>query len=219
MSFPAILETVVKSAKQLSFLQNVKCEFLVTTFYVLIGCGATITGNTRCKTNSDELKAAITFGMLAVTLMFWSLRTNGLVQMNPAISIAMLCTRKTDIITALVNILAQCVGAIAGAGILYGVTPARFHELLGVTYVHPDIEVGQAFGIEFLTTFLMTYSYFASLEPTGCSRNIPFELIPIGFSITIGHTFGVSGFHLGYYALVRRENWRNITEKSRNESR
>ncbi|XP_071090003.1 aquaporin-4-like isoform X2 [Haliotis cracherodii] len=190
MSFAQIMDNLFHTVRSVSFWRSVKTEFLLTTFYVLFGCGATITANTRCKASTDELKAAVTFGMTTVTLLHCSLRMGSPAQMNPAITIAMLCTRKIDIITAFFNVFAQCLGGIAGAGVLYGVTPARQHEYLGVTSVHSDIESGQAFGIEFLITFVLVFAYFSSMDPPHLATGT-FQVIPAGLAIAIGHTFGV----------------------------
>ncbi|XP_046565042.1 aquaporin-4-like [Haliotis rubra] len=189
MSFAQIMDNLFHTVRSVSFWRSVKTEFLLTTFYVLFGCGATITANTRCKASTDELKAAVTFGMTTVTLLHCSLRMGSPAQMNPAITIAMLCTRKIDIITAFFNVFAQCLGGIAGAGVLYGVTPARQHEYLGVTSVHSDIESGQAFGIEFLITFVLVFAYFSSMDPPHLATGT-FQVIPAGLAIAIGHTFG-----------------------------
>lgn len=79
-------------------------------------------------------------------------------------------------------------GALAGAGVLYGMTPARLHSNLGVTMVMGRTGRGQAFGIEFVSTFVLVFAYFASCEPTSWR----FKPLPVGLAIAAGTVFGVS---------------------------
>ena len=54
---------------------------------------------------------------------------------NPAVTVAMVCTRRISIAKSVFYIAAQCLGAIIGAGILYLVTPPSVVGGLGVTTV------------------------------------------------------------------------------------
>lgn len=46
-------------------------------------------------------------------------------QVNPAVSLALLATRRLDVLRALAYIAAQCVGAFLGAGALYLALPIK----------------------------------------------------------------------------------------------
>ncbi|XP_050395385.1 aquaporin-4 [Patella vulgata] len=182
------MESIFLTIRRFSFWKAVKCEFLLTMFYVLVGCASTIPGDSHYKQNVNDLKVALAFGITSMTLMQCFLPICGPPQMNPAITIAMLCTRRVHVVTSFIHIFAQCLGGLAGAGILYGVTPARKHDNLGVTMVHNDIGRGQAFGIEFIITFIMTFAYFAGHDNPALFGG--FQSAPVGLSIMFGHTFG-----------------------------
>lgn len=46
-------------------------------------------------------------------------------QVNPAVTLALLATRRLDVLRALVYIIAQCLGASLGAGALYLALPFK----------------------------------------------------------------------------------------------
>lgn len=52
---------------------------------------------------------------------FWTFRAAR--QVNPALTLALLATRRLDVLRALVYITAQCLGACLGAGALYLALP------------------------------------------------------------------------------------------------
>ncbi|KAL8588041.1 hypothetical protein ACOMHN_061207 [Nucella lapillus] len=197
MSKKSYMDTISKSFKRLNFWKSVKCEFMMTLFYVLFGCGATSSllpgldlkkGDiTATSLTTSALSAAMAFGLTAAVMLHCSLKLEGSVHLNPAVTIAMLCTRRTNVVSALFHVFAQCLGALAGAGVLYGVTPARLHEHLGVTMVMGRTGRGQAFGIEFVITFVLVFAYFSSCDP-GTSR---FKPLPVGLAIGAGTVFGV----------------------------
>ncbi|KAK7505349.1 hypothetical protein BaRGS_00003511 [Batillaria attramentaria] len=195
MSTSGYLDKVVMTFKRLNFWRSVKCEFMMTLFYVLFGCGATssILASRDAKDDitvtlhyAASVNAALAFGLTAAIMLHCSLCLEGPVHLNPAVTIAMLCTRRTNVISAIFHVIAQCLGSLAGAGVLYGVTPARLHAHLGVTMVMGSTGRGQAFGIEFVSTFVLVFAYFASSDP-GSSR---FKPQPVGLAIAAGTLFG-----------------------------
>ena len=173
--------------KSHQFWKAVRCEFLVTLLYVFTGCGALA----RYPENPrpSEVKVALAFGLSCATLVQCVGHISG-AHLNPAVTIAMLVTRNITPLRAFFYILAQVIGGVAGAGILYGVTPPTAHADLGVTRVHPDLGLGQAFGMEFMTTFLVVFTVFANLEPKRIDMGS--RSLAIGLSICLGHLVAVS---------------------------
>ena len=169
------------------FWKAVRCEFLITLLYVFIGCGSTISWE-RHKP-PDDLKVALAFGLSSATLVQCVGHISG-AHMNPAVTMAMLVTRNVTVLRAIFYLLAQCVGGIAGAGILYGVTPSVIHGPLGVTSIHADVAIGQAFGVEFMITFVMVFTVFANLDPKRADMGS--RSLAIGLSVALGQIFGVS---------------------------
>ena len=131
---------------------------------------------------------ALAFGLAAATLVQCVGHISG-AHLNPAVTIAMLVTRNVTVLRAVCYSLAQLIGGIVGAGILYGVTPREVHGSLGVTKLHPHMGLGQAFGVEFMTTFIVVFTVFANLEPK--RSDMGSRSLAIGLSIVLGHLFAV----------------------------
>lgn len=100
-------------------------EFMGTLVLVLVGCGtATIAGkflgNVGGVVGVGNTGIAFAFG-LAVMVMVYAIGNISGCHINPAITIAMLVAGKIKGIDAVFYIVAQCLGAIAGAGIVLAI--------------------------------------------------------------------------------------------------
>ena len=95
-------------------------EFIGTFSLVLFGCGAAvISGVDQGELDGlGILGISFAFG-LAVVAMAYAIGPISGCHINPAISIAMLAVGKLSVKDALGHIVAQIVGAIAAAGLLY----------------------------------------------------------------------------------------------------
>lgn len=170
-----------------SFWKSVRCEFLVTMLYVFIGCGSLT--HIREPSQDIYIKVALTFGLAEATLVQCVGHISG-AHLNPAVTIAMLVTGKVGVARAFCYIIAQCVGGIAGAAILSGATPSKYHGTLGVTFIKDSVKPAQAFAVEFMVTFVLVFTYFANLEPKRVDMGS--RSLSIGLSVCLGHFFAVS---------------------------
>jgi glycerol uptake facilitator-like aquaporin len=109
--------------------------------------------------------------------------------MNPAVTVAMLVTRNVTLLRGVIYVLAQCLGGLAGAGILYGVTPSDVIGTLGVTQVHVNMGLGQAFGVEFMITFILVFTVFANMESK--IMEMGSRSLAVGLAVTVGNLFAV----------------------------
>ncbi|GAB1597536.1 aquaporin-4-like [Argonauta hians] len=191
------LMSLKEDLKSNSFWKAVRCEFLTTLLYTFIGCGSwTLWKQEEQRQIMDdrrfienELKIALTFGLATATLVQCVGHISG-AHLNPAVTIAMLVTRNVNVLRAIFYIIAQCGGAITGAGILFGLTPFEAHGLLGVTKIHADMAKGQAFGVEFMITFIMVFTFFANLDPK--RSDMGSRSLSIGLSVTLGQLFALN---------------------------
>ncbi|XP_032078908.1 aquaporin-4 [Thamnophis elegans] len=110
---------------------------------------------------------------------------------NPAVTVAMVCTRKISLAKSVFYIVAQCLGAIAGAGILYLVTPSSVIGGFGVTQIHAELSSGHGLLVELIITFQLVFTIFASCDS---KRNdvTGSVALGIGLSVAIGHLFAIS---------------------------
>ena len=89
------------------------CEFIGTLILVLLGCGsAAIAGSTL-----GTLGIAFAFGLAIVAIAYSVGRVSG-GHVNPAVSLAMLISKKMTIKDFCGYVVAQILGAFAGSGIL-----------------------------------------------------------------------------------------------------
>lgn len=98
------------------------CEFIGTFILVLCGCGAaTILGGAASL--AGILAISFAFGLSIVAIAYSVGRISG-GHVNPAVSLAMLINGKIDIKDFCGYVIAQVLGAFAGAGVLYGILNA-----------------------------------------------------------------------------------------------
>jgi aquaporin-4 len=118
-----------------AFWKAVSAEFLATLIFVLLGVGSTINwGGSENPLPVDMVLISLCFGLSIATMVQCFGHISG-GHINPAVTVAMVCTRKISIAKSVFYIIAQCLGAIIGAGILYLVTPPSVVGGLGVTTV------------------------------------------------------------------------------------
>lgn len=118
------------------FWRAVSGEYLATLIFVLLSLGSTINwaAGEEKPPPADLVLISLCFGLSIATMVQCFGHISG-GHINPAVTAAMVVTRKLSLAKALFYVLAQCLGAITGAGILYFVTPAAVRGSLGVTTV------------------------------------------------------------------------------------
>lgn len=137
-------------------------ECLCTFFYVFLVCGAHVSWPGYAE--PSVLAIALTAGAAAATLAQCYGHISG-AHMNPAITVAAFATRKVSPLRTILYVTAQCGGAIAGAALLYGVSVPGHQSSLGSNRPHEALGAWQAFGIEFVLSFLLASTVFATRDP------------------------------------------------------
>ncbi|XP_027702843.1 aquaporin-4 isoform X1 [Vombatus ursinus] len=172
------------------FWKAVAAEFLAMLIFVLLSLGSTINwGGTEKPLPVDMVLISLCFGLSIATMVQCFGHISG-GHINPAVTVAMVCTRKISLAKSVFYIAAQCLGAIIGAGILYLVTPPSVVGGLGVTTVHGNLTAGHGLLVELIITFQLVFTIFASCDSkrTDVTGSIA---LAIGFSVAIGHLFAI----------------------------
>ncbi|CAL1276801.1 unnamed protein product [Larinioides sclopetarius] len=170
------------------FWKAVRTEFLATLLLTVLGCGSCLRWMTA---SAVELRVALAFGLAVATLVQCVGQVSG-GHMNPAVTVALLVTRHISVARSAAYVLAQCLGGLAGAGILYGLTPQgqRLSAGLGATEPADGVAASEAFGIEFLASVVVVITVLSNMDPQrtemGCKS------LSIGFSYVVGHLLAVS---------------------------
>lgn len=128
--------TAFKAICSQDFWCCVGAEFISMLLFVLFSLGSTINWGALEEDPHppDMLLVSLCFGLSIATMVQCFGHISG-AHVNPAITAAMVVTRKLSLPKAIFYLLAQCVGAIVGAAILFGVTPASVKGGMGVTMV------------------------------------------------------------------------------------
>lgn len=161
----------------LELWRAVVAECLATFFYVFLVCGTHVSWPGYAE--PSELVIGLTAGTAVATLVQCYGHISG-AHLNPAVTVATLATRKVSPLRALLYITAQSGGAIAGAALLYGVTVPGHQSSLGSSRPHEALGAWQAFGVEFVLTFLLVSTVFASRDPN--RNHLGGDGLPIGFA-------------------------------------
>lgn len=86
----------------------------------------------------------------------------------------MLVTGKISVVRALLYIVVQCAGAVAGTASLKALLPDLYHGGLGHTTLAPEFTPLQGLGLEFFLGFILIFTIFGV-----CDGNKPGILITL----------------------------------------
>lgn len=171
-------------------------EFIGTMVLVVFGCGSAYAANTLLGNAGQgiplafsTLLIAFAFG-LSIVAMAYSVGNVSGCHINPAVSIAMLISGKMTVKDFVAYIVAQFIGAIAGAGILnliFGNVVAHGTNGFGEASALGTDMVG-AIIVEIILTFVFV---FAILGVTSKVENGAVAGIVIGLTLTLVHILGI----------------------------
>ncbi|KAG4071593.1 hypothetical protein HA402_011747 [Bradysia odoriphaga] len=171
------------SSKKQRIWNALIAEFVGIFFLNFFGCAS-------C-TSNDKTMISFAFG-LAVFMAVMAIGHVSGGHINPAVTIGMLVTGKISFVRAILYIIVQCCGAIAGTAALKSVIPVEFHDGLGHTDLATDVLPAQGLGIEFFLGFVLVFTVFGV-----CDENKPdarfVAPLAIGLTVTLGH-LGAVGF-------------------------
>jgi aquaporin-4 len=168
--------------------RSLVAELVGTMFLVLLGCGAA-SGPMSAGKVPDVLQVSLTFGLIMAT-MVWCLSHVSGGYINPAIALGAVVTRRISIVRGLLYIVAEVLGGLVGAGMLYGLSPDNARGFLGVNGLR-EINEAQGFGVELLVTFVLVFTFLASTDEKRTDRHGSAPLT-IGLAVVACHLFAVS---------------------------
>src|SRR5690606_7718058 len=101
-----------------TLMKKLAAEFFGTFWLVFGGCGSAILAATYPETGIGILGVALAFGLTVLTMAYAVGRISG-GHFNPAVTIGMAVGRKMPLVDLPGYIIAQVVGAVAAAALLY----------------------------------------------------------------------------------------------------
>ncbi|MEU2720809.1 MIP family channel protein [Streptomyces smyrnaeus] len=171
--------------------QPIAAEFLGTLLLVFFGVGAAVLAAEYV----GSLGIALTFGFVMLALAYAIGPISGS-HVNPAVTLGMFLAGRLDLDLAVKYWIAQLVGGIAGAALLFLVakqvpgleTSGSFgsNGFGDRSAVH--INTGGAFVAELILTFLFVYTVLAVTHKVAV---VGFDGLPIGIALAVVHLVGI----------------------------
>ena len=105
--------------KTIKLINSLVAEILGTMFLVLVGCGSCMIHEKGegIENGTDVVRIALAFGVTVATIAQSIGHVSGC-HINPAITCGLITGAKIGIVKGLLYIVAQCIGALVGAGLL-----------------------------------------------------------------------------------------------------
>ncbi len=166
-------------------------EFIGTFVLVALACGVAVV--VGCGNAAGVVATSLAFGLVIVAMAYSVGNISGC-HINPAVSLAMLITKKLSFKDFIFYVLAQFLGATAGAAIL-GIFTKQFENLGGnvaqEVLVDAYGDIGSLF-IALLVEIVLTFVFvFAILGVTSKTENTSTTGLVIGLSLTLVHLLGI----------------------------
>ena len=158
-------------------------EFIGTCVLVLLACG--VAGQVCSVPDAGYVATALAFGLVIVAMAYSIGNVSGC-HINPAVSIAMLCAKKMTMKDFIGYVVAQFVGAIAGAGVLQLVV--KDTTKLGTNALYN----GDALASFIIEAVLTCIFVLAILGVTSKKENSNIAGLVIGGALTLVHLLGIN---------------------------
>ncbi len=166
-------------------LKKYLAEFLGTFVLVFVACGVAGQICTQENGTAGLIGTALAFGLVIVAMAYSIGNVSGC-HINPAVSIAMLVSKKMSLKDFCGYVVAQFLGAIAGAAVLNAVV--KDGTKLGCNALYNG-SAGVSFVIEAVLTCIFV---LAILGVTSKKENGSVAGLVIGGALTLVHLLGIS---------------------------
>src|SRR5215813_7373504 len=179
----------------MSLMNKVAAEFIGTFWLVLGGCGSAVLAAAFPNTGIGFLGVSLAFGLTVLTMAYAIGHISGC-HLNPAVTIGLFTGKRIPASDVLPYIVAQVIGAIAGAGVLYvlasgkaGFTTATGFAANGYGVNSPGgYSLAAAMIAETVLTFMFLIVILGSTDNRAPKGLAP---IAIGLCLTLIHLISI----------------------------
>jgi aquaporin Z len=169
-------------------------EFLGTLWLVLGGCGTAVLAAAFPDVGVGLVGVSLAFGLTVLTMAYAIGHVSGC-HLNPAVTIGLVVGGRFDGGKAIGYIIAQVLGAIAGAAILYVIASGKPDFVLGgfAANGYGDLSPGKyGFTAAMVTEIVMTFFFLVViLGSTHGRAPVGFAGIAIGLALTLIHLISI----------------------------
>ena len=163
-------------------------ESIGTFILVFMGCGSAMV--LGCDVGGGHLAVALAFGLAIVATAYVIGDVSGC-HINPAVSLAMLISKKLKATDFVGYVLFQLLGAIAGAALLKMLTGFGIADLTGALGSNGVVNAGGIYGALIVEVILTFIFIFAILGVTSSVDNGRVAGIVIGLTLVFVHIVGI----------------------------
>lgn len=183
-----------------SFYRALIAEFIATLLFLYVTVLTVIGYKSETdgigKKNVDScggvgiLGIAWAFGGMIFVLVYCTAGISG-GHINPAVTFGLLLGRKVSLVRAVMYMVAQCLGAISGVGLVKAFQKAHFQKYGGgANGLADDYTIGVGLAAEIVGTFVLVYTVFSATDPKRNARDSHVPVLaplPIGFAVFMVH--------------------------------
>lgn len=169
----------------MSSMKKYAAECIGTFVLVFFACGTAAVVGCSSENGTGYLLTALAFGLVIVAMAYSIGNVSGC-HINPAVSIAMLLSKRMSLSDFIGYVIAQFVGATVGAAVL--MLFVGRDSGLGANALYNG-SIGLSLLIEIILTFVFVISV---LGVTSKTENSAVAGIVIGLSLTLVHILGIS---------------------------
>ncbi|KZV39338.1 PIP-type aquaporin [Dorcoceras hygrometricum] len=177
-----------------SFYRALIAEFVATMLFLYVTV-ATVIGHKKLNAVDQcdgvgILGIAWSFGGMIFILVYCTAGISG-GHINPAVTMGLFLARKVSLIRAVAYMVAQCLGAISGVGLVKAFMKSHYNGLGGgANFVMHGYNKGTGLGAEIIGTFVLVYTVFSATDPKRSARDSHVPVLaplPIGFAVFMVH--------------------------------
>lgn len=178
-----------------SIAKKTAAEFLGTFWLVLGGCGSAVLAATFPQVGIGLVGVSLAFGLTVLTMAYAVGHISG-GHFNPAVTIGLFAAGRLPGKDILPYILAQVVGGVAGAGILFAIASGKTGFNAASGFAANGFGAGSPGGYTFtaalITEVVMTFFFLiVILGATAKAAPSGFAPIAIGFALTLIHLISI----------------------------
>ncbi|KAL8538553.1 hypothetical protein ACS0TY_000537 [Phlomoides rotata] len=177
-----------------SFYRALIAEFIATLLFLYITV-LTVIGY-KSQSATDEcggvgiLGIAWAFGGMIFILVYCTAGISG-GHINPAVTFGLFLARKVSLVRAVMYMVAQCLGAICGVGLVKAFQSSLYKRYGGGANTIADgYSNGVGLAAEIIGTFVLVYTVFSATDPKRSARDSHIPVLaplPIGFAVFMVH--------------------------------
>ncbi|KAM6593307.1 hypothetical protein CsatA_001010 [Cannabis sativa] len=183
---------------QWSFYRAIIAEFVATLLFLYI----TVLTVIGYKSQTDPAKSADACGGVGILGIAWAFGgmifvlvycTAGISggHINPAVTFGLFLARKVSLVRTILYVVAQCLGAICGCGLVKAFQSAYYDKYGGGANSLADgYSTGTGLAAEIIGTFVLVYTVFSATDPKRSARDSHVPVLaplPIGFAVFMVH--------------------------------